>query len=346
MPRTHSPIIADRHSSEALTSLKVLLRINQYIAQVTLPFIYRNPFCDERAYILFGKQGHRGMARTLLGNVLGDVTGLSEDVILEFKLDLSPSPSATNIDAMNASGLPRLRPLNYLGHLHCRNIHMRIFTGTSLESKTNFRWSRCLFNNRMDPDDVEEKKELAWYFWEAALYRNTLWALATPVLDQLEALESPLSDIFRWTRVVDRLARLETLRFCLDEVPFNNASIISVDGNGASEAYKVKATQALSHFVREHTQLFRGQLKTVNPSQRQMPSRYFDQPWHIDFQQQVYRPLPPIYRPTSLSKDNWVRLLTHPEITDLGYVKEISVKSGMWGLDLSVGGLEEYSGFL
>ncbi|KAG0061798.1 hypothetical protein BGZ90_003387 [Linnemannia elongata] len=95
-----------------------------------------------------------------------------------------------------------------------------------------------------------------------------LWTLAMPLLDQLEGLSFPLSDISRWTGVVAWLERLESLEFVLDEIPpggpFNNP----INNSEASKLYKDEAMKALVHF-------------------------------------------------------SWKRLLAHPEMTDLGYVREV-----------------------
>lgn len=113
-------------------------------------------------------------------------------------------------------------------------------------------------NNSMNSDDLEERLvqrrcELAWYFWKAGHYRNTLWTLATPALDQLEGLSFPLSDISRWTVVVGRLGRLVTLEFVLDEIPSNESFTNPVYDDEASMLYKNEAMQVLIHFVSEHT---------------------------------------------------------------------------------------------
>ncbi|KAG9069591.1 hypothetical protein KI688_010495 [Linnemannia hyalina] len=353
-------IITSRHRRETLTSLNALLRVNRYIAQVTLPFIYHSPFLSEHVYTYFKERGLRELVRTLLGNVLLCGGEVSKDLIGEFKLDSSlSSPSAADTDTDAKSSYPKVRPLNYLGHLRCLDFPMGRFTNSILQERDELSedevayieggefWSQCPVgnnsmtpdtnsssmeldddNNSMDSNDLKERldrrrKELAWYFWEVGLYRDTLWTLSTPVLDQLEGLSFPLSDIYRWTGVVGRLGRLETLKFVLDEIPPDKSSIDPINDDEATRLYKDEAMQLLVHFVREHTRIFKGQLQTINICTQHHRSRYFDQPWHHNFWMQIYRLLPPMDRPTFLSRENLMRLLAHPEITDLGRVKEV-----------------------
>lgn len=46
-----------------------------------------------------------------------------------------------------------------------------------------------------------QEKELAYYLHEINLFRKTTWALANPILDQLESLTVPLSDVHRYREV-------------------------------------------------------------------------------------------------------------------------------------------------
>ncbi|KAH7038638.1 hypothetical protein BKA57DRAFT_441960 [Linnemannia elongata] len=362
-------IITNRARREALTSLNALLHTNRYIAKVTLPFVYHNPFLDEYRCNFYSKQGPRKLIRNLLGDVLLCGGEVPKNLIDEFQLD---SSHYINTDVKGIH--PITKPLNYLGYLRYLNIPMLRFKDSILRGEYQLSkdevgyvegdefWSQCPVsndsmvldttnNNNMDSDELEErldqrKKELAWYFWRMGLYRDTLWALATPVLDHLEGLSFPLSDISRWIGVVGRLGRLETLEFILDEIPSNIFFINPVIYDEGSKLYKDEAMQALVHFVSEHTRLFKGRLKTVNTSPEQYRSRHFNEYWHHAFQPQIYRLLPPMNRPTFLTEEGWTRLLAHPETTDLGYVREVEDWFGEWGRVSRDEGLEKYPRFL
>ncbi|KAG0062744.1 hypothetical protein BGZ89_010434, partial [Linnemannia elongata] len=363
-------IIIKRDPREARTSLNALLRVNRYIGQVTLPFIYRQPFLSEYC-TAFVVRGLRELVRTLLGDILLCGEKVPKNLIEEFQLD---SSRYTNTDVKSIH--PTMKWLNYIGHLRYLDFDIRRFTTSILKNDHQFSqdereyievdefWSQCpvsndsmvldtTITNNMDSDELEErldqrKKELAWYFWGMGLYRDTLWTLDTPVLDQLEGLSFPLSDISRWTGVVGRLGRLETLEFILDEIPSNKFFIDAVKYDEGSKLCKDEAMQALVHFVSEHTRLFKGRLKAVNTKsqQYQSQSRYFNEYWHHVFWPQVYRLLPPMNRPTCLTEEGWMQLLAHPETTDLGYVREVEDWFGLWDRISRDEGLEKCPRFL
>ncbi|KAF9272911.1 hypothetical protein BGZ88_004258 [Linnemannia elongata] len=360
--------IIKRDRREARTSLNALLRVNRYIGQVTLPFIYRQPFLSEYC-TAFVVRGLRELVRTLLCDILLCGEKVPKNLIEEFQLD---SSRYTNTDVKSIH--PTMKWLNYIGHLRYLDFDIRRFTTSILKDDHQFSqdevdyiegdefWSQCpvsndsmvldtTITNNMDSDELEErldqrKKELAWYFWGVGLYRDTLWTLATPVLDQLEGLSFPLSDISRWTGVVDRLGRLETLEFILDEIPSNIFFINPVNYDEGSKLYKDEAMQALVHFVSEHTRLFKGRLKTVNISPEQYRSRHFNEYWHHVFWPQVYQLLPPMNRPTFLTEEGWTRLFTHPKTTDLGYVRKVEDWFGLWDRISRDEGLEKCPRFL
>ncbi|KAK5821418.1 hypothetical protein F5H01DRAFT_411196 [Linnemannia elongata] len=287
--------IIKRDPREARTSLNALLRVNRYIGQVTLPYIYRQPFLSEYC-TAFVVRGLRELVRTLLGDILLCGEKVPKNLIEEFQLD---SSRYTNTDVKSIH--PTMKWLNYIGHLRYLDFDIRRFTTSILKDDHQFSqdekdyiegdefWSQCpvsndsmvldtTITNNMDSDELEErldqrKKELAWYFWRMGLYRDTLWTLATPVLDQLEGLSFPLSDISRWTGVVGRLGRLETLEFILDEIPSNIFFIDPVKFDEGSKLCKDEAMQALVLFVSEHTRLFKGRLKAVNTKSQQYQSQ-------------------------------------------------------------------------
>ncbi|KAG0258056.1 hypothetical protein BGZ95_005067, partial [Linnemannia exigua] len=190
-------------------------------------------------------------------------------------------------------------------------------------------WNSCP-TDRMHPTALQNcnsRWELAWYFHQMAMYRETVWTLAAPILDQLESLTAPLSDIHRYIQVIARLGRLETLVFILDEVLVYE----SYGGKycAASKKRQDEAMLALIHFVEEHTRLFKGVLKTVNCSER-VVFPPIHQGWPSDVRKHIYRLLPPMYQPNILAMDNWMRLMIHPTRTDFGHVHEIYAKGDHW----------------
>ncbi|KAF9087023.1 hypothetical protein BGX23_008407, partial [Mortierella sp. AD031] len=50
------------------------------------------------------------------------------------------------------------------------------------------------------------------------LFREATWALSNPILEQLQSLTIPISLIDKYLGAVDRLGRLESVRFMMDEL--------------------------------------------------------------------------------------------------------------------------------
>ncbi|KAG0287741.1 hypothetical protein BGZ96_008371 [Linnemannia gamsii] len=132
--------------------------------------------------------------------------------------------------------------------------------------------------------DNYKKKEKAWYLHQSDLYRDTVWALAVPVLGQLESLTFPILGIWRWTTVVDSLERLETLVFILDETfdrdyintyfPAESIPVSQQQRKWLMADEEAEAMQAMVFFVNEHTRHFRGRLKSVNAEGRKHASLF------------------------------------------------------------------------
>ncbi|KAF9911497.1 hypothetical protein EC991_003299 [Linnemannia zychae] len=101
-------------------------------------------------------------------------------------------------------------------------------------------------------------------FYHVVLFREMTWALAEPVLEQLQSLTIPISGIDRYLAVVARLKQLESVQFLLDELFDYRSSYI---WSGPLEELmlpiddlKNKALHTIIRFVREHGRLFPGQL--------------------------------------------------------------------------------------
>ncbi|KAG0301313.1 hypothetical protein BGZ97_002832 [Linnemannia gamsii] len=292
--------------------------------------------------------------------------------------DTNSSNSDTNGNNDNSSGMtlqPRPRPLNYLAHLRHLDFTMDMFTQDILRKRyqlteedlayieggkymSHHRYLTSNDNHNGSDSDINsprlrhgrsDKKKVAWDMYETTVYQDTTWALAIPLLDRLESLTFPVSDMQRWIGVIGRLGRLETLEFVIDadnlDMNNNNSSSGSPSDNEQQPRSREHETiQSMIYFIKIHTGVFPGRLKTVNTSGRRS-YQYFDPDWLADLQTQISRLLPPMDRPKALNSDNWARLLAHPEATNLGFVEDIIVEGGMWR-DRNVEGFDEYTRFL
>ncbi|KAF9129048.1 hypothetical protein BGW39_004525 [Mortierella sp. 14UC] len=114
------------------------------------------------------------------------------------------------------------------------------------------------------------KESLLWSSYQVVVFRETIWALAIPVLEQLETLSILLSDIRRYFKVIDRLSKLEQIDFVMDEVY-----------EDSTEADMLSTTSGSRNVVMQ-----------------EMAERL------------IYKALPPLHKPKMITNSNWGRHLS------------------------------------
>ncbi|KAF9142113.1 hypothetical protein BGX30_003366 [Mortierella sp. GBA39] len=169
-------------------------------------------------------------------------------------------------------------------------------------------------------ENFQAKEFLLWCCHQDVVFKELVWTFATPILEQLESLSIPLSDITRYRHAFDRLPRLGHVRFILDVIYDNTPADGPTDRISRDDA-----TQAIVQFVEEHTRVLRGRLKTVEGAES-VSGIYLGNTITGDAQRQIYRLLPPIQQPKTNFNNNWDRLMAHPLATDLAHVEFI------WGV--------------
>lgn len=335
-----------------ISSLAALLATNKYIASITLPFIYTNPFCPSLhkrksifslrpppySSIFAEKLTHLLLSRTLACRQ-GD---LHKTLTLTFNLDddTNRSNSANNRSSGRASDDDGV--LDYFAHIRDLSVRM---------------WSKH------DPWDFEENpppeilayiltdefkslcrmdllypgyarhfrapNTLLFRYFRMVLSREANWALAKPILGQLRTLTIPTSDIGRYFGVIGQLASLECVQFLIDEaLDFEEVWDIDTASEANDFARMTKerknaVMQEVIQFIKELTRLFPGTLKTAMFSDAELWP-WLHQSFPEETQFEVFRLLPPLVRPTKLTPVNWLQFVAHPLTTDLGAVKEIA----------------------
>ncbi|KAF8944346.1 hypothetical protein BGZ47_004352 [Haplosporangium gracile] len=250
-----------------------LLRVNKHITSITLAYLYRDPFQhsfhqmkaneDDSDHLVTMDRllqmllSHYGTAAAVN---LSDIPKL---VRLPLKLAAYRNTTTTTITS----------PLDYAAYN--RHIYLEDWAFTNKSP-----WSIPTL-----PPDVQEYIDgpefmalcpmhqfLPDYEPDVLLLlREVTWMLAGPILEQLQTLVIPVSDITRYLGVLRRLGRLECVRFVLDEI----YDCYSAEFARATEEWgaktkerKNKAMGSLVGFVESHTQLFKGQVRiaTCHPS--------------------------------------------------------------------------------
>ncbi|KAF9154558.1 hypothetical protein BG015_000634 [Linnemannia schmuckeri] len=104
-----------------------------------------------------------------------------------------------------------------------------------------------------------------WCLWPI-LRREVTWTIAMPIMEQLQSLVIPVSDIRRYHNAIDRLSNLEQIRCSLDE-PCDYSEEYNSDLTAkfvnTTQQRKSEALAAMVAFVKKHTQLFPARLQFV-----------------------------------------------------------------------------------
>ncbi|KAG0311632.1 hypothetical protein BGZ97_011733 [Linnemannia gamsii] len=111
-----------------------------------------------------------------------------------------------------------------------------------------------------------QKVMILAHCFHVQVYREATWALAEPILEQLQSLTIPISDVDRYLGAVGRLTRLEHVDFILDELlDYTSKSEavrrkMSIQDRNRAIARKERLLGTVVRFVKEHTRMFPDQL--------------------------------------------------------------------------------------
>ncbi|KAK3842420.1 MAG: hypothetical protein J3R72DRAFT_443003 [Linnemannia gamsii] len=221
--------------------------------------------------------------------------------------------------------------LSQLGHLsHVRHFNLQPFAFVEYENYKRKKRSAAeqeyiqqpefsnvfLMGRRETICHWRARSDVLVEFYTAILHREATWSLAGPILEQLESLTLPLSDIRRYLQVIDRLGRLKRVHILLDW----NLSCGCCGGTRKQRKDQDQAMQQLIQFVQDHGRLFPGRLMHVNAS---LSHLWYHQDIPKDTLREILRILPPLYKVTSINEITWQRIAPHLHTTDFSHVCSI-----------------------
>ncbi|KAG0050414.1 hypothetical protein BGZ89_003847 [Linnemannia elongata] len=140
-------------------------------------------------------------------------------------------------------------------------------------------------------------------YYHNVLYREATWSLAEPILEQLESLSFPISDIRRYLLIVGRLVRLARVHVHLDMVFYCECCDESNIAQEPRRMRKKRAFHDLIQFVEAHVRLFPGCLKTVTTSDACFWEEG-SQSCPAEVEYEIYKMLPSQFQPTFISEAN------------------------------------------
>ncbi|KAG0287262.1 hypothetical protein BGZ96_008802 [Linnemannia gamsii] len=317
-----------------------LLQVNKLIASLTLPYLYSDPFHSSRhSAFAYNKDGDSSYSLTRLLRLLLVSNGQLSSPHLHKAVSVVYGRES---DSDLISAAHQQSPLHYIVHLR------RLDLGRWTDVIPICAYYSTPADNIVDYLKTPEFQSIAGlehllpsytrrnipdqYGLQAAfrivLFREVNWALANPILEQLQSLTIPASDIRRYLGIVGRLRGLEQVWFHLDVIFEYSAGDIELDGPESQEIWtatrmrKEEITQDMIQFVRTHAQQFPGRLKSVVcPEAGAWPS--MRQTCPADTLVQLVEALPALHKPTRIRESNWMHFMACIASTDLVHIQEI-----------------------
>lgn len=193
-----------------------------------------------------------------------------------------------------------------------------------------------------DPDNPQRERlsSSSVELFDSHIRVALTWTLCEPVLEQIQSINIPLSDIDRYLSVVLRFRSLSSVNFIIDLATFTWLDdLLGVSRRvnphlQTPEQLKEEAFDSMVRFVDEAARLFGKTLRRVeclDHGDFRHPSRYKCLPLVL---KRVIHALPPLDHPRRLDEQTWLHFVTHLDSTRLDQVKEISTPGRHWGDDL------------
>ncbi|KAG0210516.1 hypothetical protein BGX33_004833 [Mortierella sp. NVP41] len=362
-PLSKLPLECLQHTLKSLDRagyLVPLLRTNKYIASVALLYLYDRPNPHNASY-----------AKQLIYTLVGRHLSANHSQLLRLALgtDTTTTTTATTTRACASSSF------DYLAHVRHLQIEYPAINLDSIWSEDDpppvaisdylqgQEFERLCRLDGLSPAFVkyigaEQDEHYLHQYLQLILYRESIWSVASPILEKLQSLTIPISDLQRYLDVVDRLERLESVCFRFSNSLFefgrtNYGDVYSEEAqemveseeesedgseeqrtvligrmveDGSEEQTKVRIGEKLRgmvRFIEAHKQLFKGTLKTATwlfDGDIHWESDIYPQELLLD----MYRALPPVQAPRFLSEENLLHVVAHPGSTDLGQVKSFT----------------------
>ncbi|KAF8938873.1 hypothetical protein BGZ58_011243 [Dissophora ornata] len=359
-------IIENIALSNDTPSLANLLRTSKRFCVATLPYLYANPFQpalfeSRQSPALFGSRqrsstGDDDLTMSAMKLVKLLLRFAEKDNVTDLmKIAYGDSLDAKGDGAEYENGVDQDKEeswvskssgidyLQYLRHFHflesnsMSSSHFIFFRNKYLQNNKALagylEHSGLATKYRGQELDLEfnpyrPQKELFQQYLSMDLRVQLTWALCHPVLEQVQSLVIPLSDILRYHGVIHRLKNLVDVTFKLDAKLQYQTYIqrhLEEDYPKIYDARLAKRTDALEwmiQFVRDHTRLFPHQLLSA-----QCPDNYTwsssPQTCPEPYQIRMHEYLPPLARPQVLDRKNWSQFLAKFDSTDLSQVEVI-----------------------
>ncbi|KAG0247203.1 hypothetical protein BG011_001874, partial [Mortierella polycephala] len=340
--------IADKND---LLTLTALLRVNRYVCEATLPFLYNDPF-KQSHYSENIYTSRRRLAQTLLRQAPPErISDLVRATIMDWPVErdetdenfqpTTPMPKLPLINHDDKSKEAYPPPVfNYLAHTRHLDFNSLMVYYTRYSHHRTMNYTPAHIKKYMDDhnlaDGLRHKSTNSLFsptaasisidqYLEIMIRADLQWALCNP--DQVQSLRIPLPYIKRYLDCVQDLKALFSVEFDIYgdmEVSPELLSSMSTEDQAHAKQIQQEAfsnIQDMVRFVEKHTSLHRDVLQLVNwPS---ISDTLGSSLLAEDLQVRLFRCLPPLLNPQHLDSRNWRQLVARFENTNLECVESM-----------------------
>ncbi|KAF9902311.1 hypothetical protein EC991_005051 [Linnemannia zychae] len=307
-----------------------LCQVNKHISTIATPFMYRNTLQVLGRVSINEKKRQRSriLLQTLISNI--PTSHLHPALLLGLGIENNTINAAGCNNNIGAS-LPYPTRLNILRLTYHLNLMLmkyadydaqgneRDLTTAELDYIHGQEFLDMYLADRKDAtclQDSHSKDRLLCYYHNI-IYREAIWSLAEPILEQLETLTIVLSDLDRYHKSVSRLAKLEHLYVTFDMVFDCECCTDTPEAEPRRQRHE-ETLGLLVQFVKDLIKHFPGQLKSFNGydsgywKERQFYPRAITD--------EIYRIIPAYYKPVVIEAGNWGKISVHLSTIDFGRV--------------------------
>ncbi|KAF9924972.1 hypothetical protein FBU30_005166 [Linnemannia zychae] len=318
-------------------SLNALLRVNKQLRDITLPYLYEDPFGLVAAKIGDDTDGISSIIKKIIHPLIRTLLSSANPLHLTLLLQNAYWENCADKDASfkNKSGINYLR---YLRHFYPTSVNDSLFLNwKAFEENTllfDYAEKNKLPAHYRDQDLLLEFNPYEdWRCWitrhlSVPMRVQLTWALCFPILEQIESLTIPLSDVDRYRDEMDRLKSLRRIIFKQDQkIDFSGFITGQLRREDPALLEKLRLKKAhvmeeMCEFVRDHTQYFPHVLLEADCPQdttwvgavQIAPQKYIDQ---------LNTYTPSLVSPTILDATNWSQFIAKADITDLSLVHTV-----------------------
>ncbi|KAF9136045.1 hypothetical protein BGW39_008008 [Mortierella sp. 14UC] len=319
-------------------SMNALLRVNKHLCQITLPYLYEDPF--NLAASRFDEE-HDRISRATINKLLVPLVrtllaSANPDHVTELLRNTYWENTEQEADSFNnKSGISYLR---YLRHFYPTSVNHALF----------HNWKSLKENTRLvkyvQDHDLEKQYRAQELSIESNPFEDSLafvarylavpmrvqltWALCFPFFEQIQSLTIPLSDLRRFHQEIHRLQSLQRIYFKMDQKLDFSAFVTGQlrQDNPALLAkhreLKADLMEDMVEFVRDHTQRFPHVLLEADCPQENtwMGAHQIAPRAYIE---QLNSYLPSLICPTTLDITNWSQFIAKIDMTDLKLVHTV-----------------------